>query len=123
MTGCNESEIEIKESVIKNAVGIRRALQILAVENKSPRSNSQSYPAHLKCKKDPENKRKFNPWAIEKSSTQKIGSKPATIRSNNGSEFVTEISNYKKSKILPTIKSLCSPQYKERVEVEIFVYR
>ena len=57
---------------------------------------------------DPEKKRTFNPWAIEKSFTKKIGSKPATIRSNSESEFVIEISNEKENKILPTIRSLCS---------------
>ena len=69
---------------------------------------------------NPERKRTFNPWAVEKSFTQEIGSTPATIRSNNESEFVIEISNEKESKILPTITSLCSPQFQERVEVEIF---
>ena len=65
-------------------------------------------------------KRKFNPWAIEKSFTQEIRSKPAIIRSNNESEFVIEISNEKQNRILPTIKPLCSPQFQERIEVEIF---
>ena len=64
---------------------------------------------------DPEKKRTFNPWAIEKSLTQEIESKPATIRSNNESEFIIEISNEKESKILPTITSLGSPQFQERV--------
>ena len=68
---------------------------------------------------DPENRRKFNSWAIEKSFTQEIENKPVTIRSNNISEFVIEIWNEKK-KLIPTIKSLWFPQYKERVEVAIF---
>ena len=49
---------------------------------------------------------------------KEIGSTPTTIRSNNESEIVIEISNEKESKILPTIKSICSPQLQERVEVE-----
>ena len=49
----------------------------------------------------------------------KIGSKPATIRSNDESEFVIEIYE-KENKNLPTVKSLCSPQFQETVEVEIF---
>ena len=69
---------------------------------------------------DPEKKRKFNQCLIEKSFTQEIGSKRAAIRSNNESDFFIEISNEKESKILPTITSLCSPQFQERVEVEIF---
>ena len=69
---------------------------------------------------DPNKKRTFNPWAIEKKFTQEIGSKPATIRSNNESDFVIEISNKKESENLPTITSLCSPQFQERVEVGIF---
>ena len=44
---------------------------------------------------DPEKKIKLNTRAIEKSFTQEFGSKPATIRSNNESEFVIEISNEK----------------------------
>ena len=67
-----------------------------------------------------EKKRKFNPWAIEKSFTQAIGSKPDTKRSKNDSEFVIEISNEKSSKILSTITSLCSTLFQVRVEVEIF---
>ena len=101
-------------------VGRQRTLQILAGEDESPRSNPQSYPTHFRCKRDPEKKPAFSPWAIEKSLTQEIGSKPATIRSNNESEFVIEISNEKGSKILPTITSLCSPQFQVRVEDEIF---
>ena len=64
--------------------------------------------------------KKIQPVAIENSFIQEIGSKHATIRWNNESEFVIEISNEKESKILPTIKSLCSPQFQERVEVEVF---
>ena len=93
-------------------VGRRRALQVLAEKDESPRSNPQSYPAYFTCKMDPENKRTFNPWAIEKSLTQEIGSKPATKRSNSESEFFIEISSEKK--ILPTITSLGSPHFQER---------
>ena len=42
---------------------------------------------------DPEKYGKINPWAIVKSFTQDIGSNPATIRSENESQFVFEISN------------------------------
>ena len=96
-------------------MGRRRALQILAGEDESPRSNSQSYPTHFRCKMDPEKKRTFHPWAIEKSFTQEIGSKPAITMSNNESE-----NNEKESKFISTITSLCSPQLQGRVEVEIF---
>ena len=74
-------------------MGRQRAVQIMAGEDESPRSNPQSYPTHFRCKMDLENKRNFNPWAIENSFIQEIGSKPATIRSNNESEFEIEISN------------------------------
>ena len=40
-------------------------------------------------------KRKFKPGAIEESFTQEFGTKPATIRSYNESEFVIEILNEK----------------------------
>ena len=69
---------------------------------------------------DLEKKRAFKPRAIEKSFNQEIGSKPATIRSNNESKFVIEISNQKERIVLLTITSLCSQQHQERVEVEIF---
>ena len=59
---------------------------------------------------DPENKIKFSPWATEKRFTQEIGSKPATIRSFNESEFVNEISNEKRKQNTPTITSLIFPQ-------------
>ena len=93
-----------------NTVGRGRALQILAGEFESPRSNPQSYLTHFRCKMDPEKKRTFSPWVTE----------PASIRSNNESEFVIEISSGKENKILPNITSLCSPQFQEKVEVEIF---
>ena len=37
---------------------------------------------------EPENERKFHPWAIETTFTQEIGSNIATIKSNNKFEFV-----------------------------------
>ena len=40
----------------------QRALQILEIEDESPRSNPQSNPTHFRCKMDQENKIKFNPW-------------------------------------------------------------
>ena len=40
----------------ESRVGRLRALQIMAGEDESPRSNPQSYPTHLRCKMDPENK-------------------------------------------------------------------
>ena len=62
----------------------------------------------------------IQPWAIEKSFSQETGSKPATIRSNKESKIVIEISNKKESEILPTITSLCSPQFQEMLKFEIF---
>ena len=101
-------------------VGRRRALRILAGKM-SLQDQTLNHTLHIsdaKCIQKKE--RTFNPWAIEKCFTQEIGSKPATIRWNKESEFVIEISNEKECKILPTITSLCSPQFQEGVEVEIF---
>ena len=42
-------------------VGRRRALQFLAGEDASSRSNPLLYPEHFKCKMEPEKKGKFNP--------------------------------------------------------------
>ena len=100
---------------VDSRVERRRPLRSLTGEGESPRSNPQAYPTHFKCKMDPENKRKFKPWAIEKSFTQEIGSKPATIKSNNESEIVIEISNEKESKFLSTIKSLCFSKLKNSI--------
>ena len=62
------------------------------------KSNPQSHPTNFGCDIDPVKKRILNLWAIEKSFTQEIRSKPATIRSNNESEIAIEISNEKKAK-------------------------
>ena len=122
MTGSNNCEVEMKERVIKkmqadSKMGRRRALESIARENESTRSNTQIHPTHFNCKMDPE--KKISTWAVEKSFTQENGCEPATMRPNNESEFFIEISNRKESKILPTITSLCSPQFLEKVEVEI----
>ena len=47
-------------------VGKQKALQILAGEDESQRSNPQSYHTHFRRKMYPGKKRKFNPWGIEK---------------------------------------------------------
>ena len=73
MAGSNSCEVEKKVNKKMQAdsrVRTRRALQILTGEDDSPRSDPQSYPTHFRCKIDPEKKRTFNPWAIEKSFTQ-----------------------------------------------------
>ena len=72
MAGSRNGEVEKKERAIKqmqadSTLGRRRALQIQAGEDESPRSNTQSFPTHFTYKMDPEKKRAFNPWAIEKS--------------------------------------------------------
>ena len=64
---------------------------------------------------------KVQPMVIRKVFFTRNCNKPATIRSNNESEFVIEISKEKESKILPSIKSLCSTQLQKIIEVEIFV--
>ena len=98
MEGTNYCEIEIKERVNEKMpadcrMGSRRVLQILAGEDVSPKSNPRSHPTHFRCKMDPKNKIKLNPWVVEKSLIKEIESTPDTIRSNNESDFVIEISN------------------------------
>ena len=112
--------MQTKRSLWKLRSEKTKSFKILAGKDESPRSNPQVYPKNFRCKMDPEKKRKFSSWAIEWSFTQENRSKPAAIRSNNESELVIEISNEKESKILPAIKSLCSPHFQERLEVEIF---
>ena len=79
-------------------VGRRRALPFLTVEDESSKSSPQSYPIHFRRKVEPENKRKFNLWVIEKSFTLKIGSKLAAIRSNNESNLSLKSQTKKKAK-------------------------
>ena len=67
MAGINNCEVELKNRVIKkmqdvSRVGRRRAFQILAAEDESARSNTQSCPTPFRCKMDPEKKRKFDQW-------------------------------------------------------------
>ena len=45
-------------------VGRRRALQKLARQYESQRSNHHSYPPHFRCKMDPESKGKIKTFAI-----------------------------------------------------------
>ena len=47
-------------------VGRRRALQILAGEDESPRSKPQSYPTHFTFKMNPENKKNIQPMGNRK---------------------------------------------------------
>ena len=54
MEGSNSCEVEIKGMVIKtmqaeSRVGRRRAFQIMAEENESPKRNPQSYLTHFRC--------------------------------------------------------------------------
>ena len=53
-------------------------------------------------------RKKFNPWVIEKSFTQKIGSEPATIRSNNESKIALKSQTKKKAKSSNYRVTICS---------------
>ena len=116
--------MEKKENIIKKLQGDsrverRRALQILAVEDEFPNINPHSYPTHFRCKIYP----------VKKS--QSVGN-----REDQGSEtwkqtcyhkFQQRVRIYhrnlhrKKEQISAYYKIIFFPQYKERVEVEIFV--
>ena len=102
MAGSSNCEVEKRETVNKNCKLISEwedeHLFKSWQEKMSLRSNPLSYPTPYRCKMDSEMKRKFNPWAIEKSFSQEKGSKPATKRSHNEFEYVIEISNEKKAK-------------------------
>ena len=63
----------------------------IRVRRRQAKPNPISYPTYSRCKIDSENKRSVNPWAIEKSFTQEVGSKTVTLRSNNEFDFVIEI--------------------------------
>ena len=109
MAGSTNCKVEIKKSIIKKMqtdcrVGRQKALQILAREDGSPRSNHQTYPTHFRCKMGPETKSKFNPWTIDKSFTQEIGTKRATIRSTNDSEFFIENTNENNNKFFKLLR-------------------
>ena len=123
--GSKECEVDKREVAIKHIqaeskVGRRRAIQMLAGEDESPRNNAISYPTHFRCKMITDENKKYNPWAIEKSFTNEIGKKPISIRSSaQPSEYIIEIAKESESKILPTIKSLALPEYQKTVQVEI----
>ena len=65
MAVSNNCEVETKERVTKKQAdrraGRKRALEILAGKDESPRSNPRSHPTHFRCKMDPDKNRKFNP--------------------------------------------------------------
>ena len=53
--------------------------------------------------------KKFQPVGNRKDLHPKNWTQTDTIRSNNESEFVVEITNELENRIVPTLKSLCSP--------------
>ena len=65
MVGGNNCEVEkgrvIKKMRADSRVRRRRAFQILAGEDESPRSNPHSYSTHFTCKIVQEKERAFNP--------------------------------------------------------------
>ena len=125
MAGSNNCEVRLKERVSKRSKLIADWVdeELIKIwhegKDESPRSNPQTYLTHFRCIIYPKNKEN-QPVGNRKEPHPKSGSKPATIRSNNKSEIVIEILNEKESEILPTIKSICSPPFQKRVEVEIF---
>jgi len=64
---------KIKEAQTKEKAGRRRAIQILSGEDESPANNSTKFPTHFSCQINPEQKKKFSPWMIQKCVTQKLG--------------------------------------------------
>ena len=81
MAGSINCEVEIEEMVIKkfkaiSRVGRRRAFQVLAIEDESPRSKPQSNPTHFRCKMDPENERNFNLWQKKRASPMNLEANP-----------------------------------------------
>ena len=67
----------------------------------------------------PGKQKNIQPMGNRKEPHPKNWKQTRTIRSNNESKFIIKVSNEKKSKILPTITPLDSPQFQERVKVEI----
>jgi len=55
---------------------------------------------------NPEQKKEFSPWMIQKFFTQELGNKPRTIKSKSKSEFFTEVNNETESKTISSIKKL-----------------
>jgi len=69
-------ERKIKEVQAKEKVGRRRAFQILSGEDETPAHKSKKFPTHFSCQINPEHKKKFSPWMIQKCSTQELCDKP-----------------------------------------------
>ena len=120
MAGPNNCEVEIKDRAIKKckptAEWEDEELFKSWQEKMSVQDQTLNHTLHTWDAKWIQ-ERKFNTWAVEKNFTREIGSKPATIRSNNETEFFIY---EKESKIRPTLTSLCSPQFEEGIEVEKF---
>ena len=72
-------------------------------------TNTKKYVSYFSCIMTLEGKIFFNPWSIEKSITQKLGTTLKTIRSQSETKFVIEVDSEKGSVIMPKIKktTLC----------------
>merc|ERR1719259_523039 len=101
-----KKERKIKEVQTKEKVGRRRAIQILSGEDETPTSKSTKFPTHFSCQMNPEQKKKFSPWMIEKCFTQVLWTKPRSIRSKSDSEFIIEINTEGQSRNILSIEKL-----------------
>jgi len=104
--GAEQIERKIKEVQTKEKAGRRWAIQLLSGEDETPANKSTKFRTHFSCKMNPEKKKKFSPWMIQKCFKQELGNKPRTIRSKSESEFVIEVNNEAESEAISSIKKL-----------------
>merc|ERR1719259_1557505 len=97
---------KIKEVQAKGRVGRRRTIQILSGEDETPANISTKFPTHFSCQMNPEKKKKFSPWLIERCFTQLLWGKPRSIRSKSESEFIIKVNNEDQSKAILSIQKL-----------------
>lgn len=70
---------------------MRRAQQIVSGEQENFESTTKDGSIKFDCRMSEENKRKFSPWASQKSLTTYLGRKPKCIRSKGKDTFVVEV--------------------------------
>ena len=92
---------------------VQMMMMMITWEEEFPATKPKKFPSHFSCQMDSEQKRKFNPWMIQKCFTQELGAKPRTIRSKSETEFILKVNNENESKAILTITKI------NNVDVEI----
>ena len=126
-------EQEVLNVAQREKVSIPRAKQMLEnnLDSKIPRQKPKNavFATHFDCKLDPVNKRKINPFLLERCIQQVIGSKPRTIRTKDSSTFTIQIGTQKESYAMSELTAInnfpCQISVNESLEMQkglIYIY-